>query len=376
MSQTTALFIDAYRDLNSRKLFWITLILSALVVIGFAFVGMTDRSITFAGMHFNVWPLDPMIAYKQVFSYLVIGIWLSWAAVALALISTAGIFPELITGGTIDLYLSKPIGRWRLFLTKYATGLLFVTLQVCVFTVACFILFRVRAHVWQPSLLLAVPLVVCLFSYLFGFLVLLGVWTRSTIAAILLTIILWLLCWCAQTAESVLLTYQVMHQHQVDHARETIAEADARLKQIDKSRDFLGYQSTGPRLRRDQAAKALPDLEQELARFRLAHNIALGVITVIPKTTQTNNLLDRWLFTNQEVEERQDQRQQRVQERRQHRKQENDASFSSDQDLGQASAGAQSILRSRSPWYIIGTSLACEGAVVLLAGWIFYRRDY
>ena len=40
----------------------------------------------------------------------------------------------------------------------------------------------------QPLRPPAVPLVVCFFSYLFSVCVLLGVWTRSTVAAILLTI--------------------------------------------------------------------------------------------------------------------------------------------------------------------------------------------
>jgi ABC-type transport system involved in multi-copper enzyme maturation permease subunit len=73
--------------------------------------------------------------YKWVFSVFVIGIWAKWAALVLALISTASIFPELIASGSIDLYLSKPISRLRLFLTKYVGGLLFVVLQMTIFAV-------------------------------------------------------------------------------------------------------------------------------------------------------------------------------------------------------------------------------------------------
>ena len=31
MTQTLAIFLDAYRDLNSRKLFWLAMVISALV---------------------------------------------------------------------------------------------------------------------------------------------------------------------------------------------------------------------------------------------------------------------------------------------------------------------------------------------------------
>ena len=41
MSQTLALLLDAYRDLNSRRMFWIVLILSGLVAASFAAIGLT-----------------------------------------------------------------------------------------------------------------------------------------------------------------------------------------------------------------------------------------------------------------------------------------------------------------------------------------------
>src|SRR5205085_9269224 len=101
------------------------------------------------------------------FSELGVGIWLTFAALILAIVSTASLFPDLITGGAIDLYLSKPISRLRLILTKYATGLLFVALQVLVFCAASFLVIGLRGGVWEPRLFLAVPIVLCFFSYLF-----------------------------------------------------------------------------------------------------------------------------------------------------------------------------------------------------------------
>jgi len=36
VSQTVAIFVSAYRNLNSKKLFWVSLVISALVVVAFA----------------------------------------------------------------------------------------------------------------------------------------------------------------------------------------------------------------------------------------------------------------------------------------------------------------------------------------------------
>ncbi|HEX5242477.1 MAG TPA: hypothetical protein VFW23_04370, partial [Tepidisphaeraceae bacterium] len=141
MRQTLALLIDAYRDLNSRKLFWITLIISGFVIIAFALIGVDGDAITFAGMRFEMHGVvDPLLVYKEaILSTAVVGVWLTWGAIVLALISTAGLFPDLMSSGAIDLYLSKPISRSRLFITKYLTGLLFVALQVSVFIFGCFL---------------------------------------------------------------------------------------------------------------------------------------------------------------------------------------------------------------------------------------------
>ena len=119
MTQTLAIFVDAYRNLNSKKLFWIVLGISGLVVLAFACVGVNE-----GGLKLFAWQIDnelfnakttpPSVFYKMIFAGLGIGVWLSWIATILALISTAGIFPDLITSGSVDLLVSKPISRLRL----------------------------------------------------------------------------------------------------------------------------------------------------------------------------------------------------------------------------------------------------------------------
>ena len=200
MTQTCAIFLEAYRSLNSKKLFWLVLILSGLVALLFACVGINQHGLKILFWQFdneilnsNQIPADQF--YKGLFLQIGIGTWLSWIASILALISTAGIFPDLMTAGSIDLFVSKPIGRLRLFFTEYLAGLLFAALQVTIFTAACFLVIGLRGGVWEPGLFLAVPIVVCFFSYLFSVCVFLGVATRSTIAALLLTLLFWFSIW-------------------------------------------------------------------------------------------------------------------------------------------------------------------------------------
>ena len=141
MNQTLALLHDAYRELNAKRMFWIVLVISSLVVLAFLTIGVTNnprayvQHITLMGVRT---PLPAMLSraamFKLAFTTLGIKLWLTWVAMILAIISTSSMFPDLMTGGSIDLYLCKPISRLRLFLTKYVAGLLFVALQVTVFS--------------------------------------------------------------------------------------------------------------------------------------------------------------------------------------------------------------------------------------------------
>ena len=156
LTQTLALFIDSYRELSAKKIFWLTMGISGLIVLMIAAVGMSDDgSMTILWFETSL-PLGDLglekgVFYKVVFVNLGFRFWLAWGATILALASTAGIFPDFISGGAIDLALSKPIGRVRLLLTKYVASLLFVALQVAVFSLCAFLVIGIRGGAWEPA---------------------------------------------------------------------------------------------------------------------------------------------------------------------------------------------------------------------------------
>src|SRR6202000_1977418 len=71
--QTGAIMLDAYRELNARKLVWGVMILSVLVILACATVGVTDDSVSFL-----IWKIPDQVPnaklfYKTLFSSLMIG---------------------------------------------------------------------------------------------------------------------------------------------------------------------------------------------------------------------------------------------------------------------------------------------------------------
>lgn len=356
MSQTWALIADSYRDLSARKLFWLTLVLSGFTPLVFLGLSITSDGISFfgavwggqgvmpPGYRLNTDTIQSSLFFKQLFLQFGVNFWLTFVAAILGLISTGGIFPDLLSSGSIDLYLSKPISRLRLFLTKYFTGLLFAALQVLAFCIASFVVLGIKGGVWSAAVFLAVPIVVLFFSYLFGVVALLGVWTRSSTAAILLGIVFMLTVGAAEHVEGQLLTAQMKN--------EIVRE---RLEK--RARWFMATQQ-----QIDSADKDRSWLDKWHGRLQ-------SMLAPLPKTLETVDLMQRWLISAGELEAR-DANQ---------RDPADDpvpiiASFSSDDVL--AKARQQRALRQRPATWIIGSSLGFEAVVISLAAWIFCRRDY
>ncbi|MEC9233340.1 MAG: hypothetical protein VX403_05470, partial [Planctomycetota bacterium] len=230
MIQTLALLHAAYRELNARKLFWITLGLSGLVIAAMASIGLNEQGLSVLWWQFDLallntqfMPVD--VFYKMIFAELVVPYWLAWIATILGLVSTSSIFPDMVSGGSIDVLLSKPISRSRLFLTRYLTGLLFMTLQVTVFATLAFLVIGLRGGAWEPWIFITIPLVVLFFSYLFCFCAVMGLLTRSTIASLLLTLLFWFFIFGVNSAEGITLAGSTATEISAEQSRSDLEEA-------------------------------------------------------------------------------------------------------------------------------------------------------
>lgn len=371
ITQTLAMFLDAYRELNSKRMFWIVLALSGFVVLVFAAVGVKEEKLTLLWFETPIPVIfDRGDMYKMMFSAFGVSIWLAFAATILALISTASIFPDFISGGSIDLYLSKPISRLRLFITKYMTGLLFVALQVAIFATASYFVIGIRGDIWENGIFLAIPLVVCFFSYLFAICVLFGVMTRSTLAAVLLTILFWFFLFCLDRGEVSLLFFKTGAEREAVSREKRITYLDGRLaymkSQTPEQRERSQSVSDTWQLERDGLVS-----ERESRAIRnlgIAHRIVYGAKTLLPKTRETTELMNRKLLrpTRMEIGGDNSTDDNSRDERRRRQRGFNAADV---QRVDQA-------MRSRSLWWVVGTSLGFEGVVLAFAAWIFCRRDF
>ena len=373
-----ALLLDAYRQLSAAKLFWLTLGLSAIVVLVFGSIGFNDEGMS---LFFGLTQIESEVVnagspwarglYIGIYSSFLVTIWLGWIATVLALISTCTIFPEFVHGGSIELTLSKPISRLHLFFMKYAVSLLFVVLQVLLFCGGIFLCVGLRIGEWNWGIFYAIPIITVFYSYLFSVCVLVGMKTRSGITALLITGLFWMGLMSAHATEAVLNRFVTEQKVTIERLEEGIVKATEELTELEsESSTDMRIQRRKDRIESFQedvdAAKVLFD------KIDVWYRPVSWGLAVLPKTGQTIGLLDRWLDDGtgfdiaalmrgdmQELEEVDefDPTTYGARERETMRRLDEDYS-------------------ERSLWYVVGTSLLFEGLILTLAAWYVCKKDF
>lgn len=378
--QTWAIFFDAYRELNHKKMFWISLVISLLVVASFAMVGINEQGITVLWFELPLFINSQIISqatfYKFIFSAFGVDTWLGLAAMALALISTASVMPDFVSAGSIEMTLSRPISRLRLFLTKYITAMLFVFLQVLVFSLAAVLVIGLRGGEWLFSILWAVPLVTLMFSYLYSISVLVGIITRSSVTALVTVAICWVLIGLLNTVEISLLQNRVGDEVLLRQTTRKLADREVQYqRESERAVEKVENARTPEQLALLKTAleKVRSDHAQQTATLATKvkwHNIFYSIKLATPKNGETLGLLKQILVAQADM----------------------DGFFNAAND--QSSAGNRGMraryagldgtimketdqrIRDRGWLYVLGTSLLFELLLVGIAARIFCKRDF
>lgn len=105
----------------------------------------------------------------------------------LALFATAHLAPRLQEKGTIDLYLSRPVGRVWLLLSRYSGGLLLAAANLVYLIGAIWLIIIAKTHLVHWRFLLAGTTIFFTIAALLAFAFLVGVVTSSTGVSLMAT---------------------------------------------------------------------------------------------------------------------------------------------------------------------------------------------
>jgi hypothetical protein len=103
----------------------------------------------------------------------------------LAIFATAHLVPRMQEKGTIDLYLSRPVSRVKLLLSRYAAGMILAGSNILYLIGSIWLIVMWKTHVVHPRFFLAGALILFVIATLLAFAFVVGVITSSTAVSIM-----------------------------------------------------------------------------------------------------------------------------------------------------------------------------------------------
>jgi ABC-type transport system involved in multi-copper enzyme maturation permease subunit len=119
--------------------------------------------------------------------------------IVICLAATAFFVPRMLEKGEADTLFSKPVGRFVLLASRYATGVMFVGVLAFVMVAGIHLGLLIRSGYSDPGFLWSAVTLVYVFALVHAFSTCVGVFTRSSVAALLLAIVFFACNGCSQS---------------------------------------------------------------------------------------------------------------------------------------------------------------------------------
>ena len=226
---------------------------------------------------FGSWTID--LEYTQpsdsvyFIQKLAAGVLVGWAGILAGIVLTAAFIPDMLQKGMIDLVLSRPVRRWKVFLMKYVGGLTYVFATAGFLIGGCWIALGLRSGTWAPGFLLAIPLLVFFFAAIYCVSAFIGLHKRNTTEAIMVAVVAWL----GLTSLGAFRTYMHDPRSGVDAGSAWVKVIDTAhavtppLREIDTAVSWILMKSNGITPERTAATAALQGRPGSYPEPRWAH---------------------------------------------------------------------------------------------------------
>jgi len=177
------------RELSAKATLYVLAGISTLIILGVAFsisstTSPEGRSIVLFG---NPTPAAAESVLAEFAGKLEAGFagGLFFGVVVFGVFATAGVMPDALEKGTVDLYLSKPIARWQLLVGKYLGCVVVIFINIAYFIGALWLIFGLKIGIWDVHFLLGGLLLSFVFACLHAIVTFFGTATRNVAIAII-----------------------------------------------------------------------------------------------------------------------------------------------------------------------------------------------
>jgi len=227
-----ALFEDAFRQVLDDKVFRLLVVLALILIVPTFLIGFRPDGISLL-FGWKTWSYEDLMrsfgggaglkvddvhiaVIRGIQDFIVQGL-AGTVGLLFCIAATAFFVPRMLEKGAADTLFSKPVGRFTLLLARYAAGVLFVACLSFFLVLGMHVGFLVGSGHSDPAFLWSALTLTYVFALVHSMSVLVAVLTRSSIAAILTTLIFFVFNGCIHSGWI-----------QVQHARAVEAEARAR----------------------------------------------------------------------------------------------------------------------------------------------------
>ncbi len=240
-----ALFEDAFRQVLDDKVFRLLVVLALILIVPTFLIGFRPDGISLL-FGWKTWGYDELlrafgggaglkvddvhIAVISGIQELIVQGVAGTVGLLFCIAATAFFVPRMLEKGAADTLFSKPVGRFTLLLARYAAGVLFVAFLSFFLVLGMHVGFLVGSGHSDPAFLWSALTLTYVFALVHSMSVLVAVLTRSSIAAILTTLIFFVFNGCIHKGWI-----------QVQHAQAVEAEARARGEEEAPAESKFGF---------------------------------------------------------------------------------------------------------------------------------------
>lgn len=204
-----AMFEDARQQVLDNKVFRLLVILTGIPILFSFLIGFNEEHISLLfgwkeipykefmenfGGTANLGTEEVNVLFIQGVQSLFLSVFAGMFGMMLCIAATAFFAPRILEKGAADTVFSKPVSRMTVLMSRYLAGILFVAFISIILVVGMYLGFFLVSGYNDPGFLWGALTLVYLYAMMHAFSTAVAVWTRSSTAAILLTIILFMIC--------------------------------------------------------------------------------------------------------------------------------------------------------------------------------------
>lgn len=181
-----------FREMLAKKIMITILILSVLTVIAFALAfysmgevpGITNNKILSAEIKRDmIIEAVKMLEYGVSVTLFIMGLFVS-------IFATAGLVPDLLKKGNIDLFLSKPISKFQLLTGKYIGAVSVVFLNIVFLIGSIWFMIGLKFAYWDISFLYSIFSITFVFAAIYALMTLISILTNSSVLSMIISFLI------------------------------------------------------------------------------------------------------------------------------------------------------------------------------------------